>query len=168
MGKLVNLEETSIDKIDNIIVEFPTVERLLEGVIKVFLQFDSEYLIIPMECMPIYGIILELDSYIDSKRNPHPLTYVEKEWIFEHKQMWEHERELAAVQGHPPVRFFTNQPNEIRDNLIRKPSINTNSMSVSPQRRIIRNSQLEKRHEEKKEKEVKKLSEKLNNQTPEV
>jgi hypothetical protein len=43
MNKLVNLEEFSLDKIDYITVEFPTVERLLEGVIKVFLQFDNEY-----------------------------------------------------------------------------------------------------------------------------
>jgi hypothetical protein len=34
---LVNLEESSLDKINNIIVEFPTIERLLEGIIKVFL-----------------------------------------------------------------------------------------------------------------------------------
>jgi hypothetical protein len=93
-----------------------------------------------------------------------PLTYIEKEWIFEHRQMWEHERELAAAQGRPPITFFTNQPNEIKNNLIREPSVNTNSMSISPPRRIIRNSQLERKHEEKREKEVKKLSEKLNNQ----
>jgi hypothetical protein len=36
MGKLVNLEETSIDRIDSIIVEFPTIEKFIEGVIKVF------------------------------------------------------------------------------------------------------------------------------------
>jgi hypothetical protein len=43
MNILVNLEESSLNKIDYITVEFPTVERLLEGVIEVFLQFDSEY-----------------------------------------------------------------------------------------------------------------------------
>jgi hypothetical protein len=36
MKKLVDLEDSSLDKIDNIIIEFPTVERLLEGVIKYF------------------------------------------------------------------------------------------------------------------------------------
>jgi hypothetical protein len=63
----------------------------------------------------------------------------------------------------PPIRFFTDQPNEIRNNLIREHSANTNSMSISPPRRIVQNSQLERRHEEKREKEVKKLLEKLNN-----
>jgi hypothetical protein len=53
---LVNLEESTLDKIDYITVEFPTVERLLEGVIKTFLQFDSEYWIIPVECMLVYRI----------------------------------------------------------------------------------------------------------------
>jgi hypothetical protein len=45
MGKLVNLEEISIDRIDSIIVEFPIVKRFIERFIKVFLQSDSEYLI---------------------------------------------------------------------------------------------------------------------------
>jgi hypothetical protein len=38
-------------------------------------------------------------------------------------------------------------------------------MSVSPPRRIIRNSPQERKYEEKREKKVKKLSEKLNNQS---
>jgi hypothetical protein len=36
MNKLIILGESSLDKIDNITVESPTIERLLEGVIKVF------------------------------------------------------------------------------------------------------------------------------------
>jgi hypothetical protein len=55
MGKLINLQETSMDRVDTIVVDFPIVERYLEGVMKVFLQFDNEYLIIPMESMLIYG-----------------------------------------------------------------------------------------------------------------
>jgi hypothetical protein len=85
MNKLVDLEDSSLDKIDSITIEFPTVERLLKGVIKVFLQFDSEYWIILVECMPIYGIMPELDNYIDSKRNRRPLIYIEKEWIFDYR-----------------------------------------------------------------------------------
>jgi hypothetical protein len=52
------------------------VERHLEGVMKVFSQFDNEYLIIPMESMPIYEFMPEVDNYIDSKRNRHPLTHM--------------------------------------------------------------------------------------------
>jgi hypothetical protein len=51
--------------------------------------------------------------------------------------MWEQERLLAEVQCQPLVRFVTNQPNVIRNSLIREASVNTNSMSVSPPRRII-------------------------------
>jgi hypothetical protein len=47
-----------MDRVDIIIVDFPTVERHLEGVMKVFLQFDNEYIIIPIECMFI------LENYI--------------------------------------------------------------------------------------------------------
>jgi hypothetical protein len=57
MKKWVSLENSSLDKIDNIVIELPTVERLLENVMKIFLQFDSEYWIISVECMPIYGIM---------------------------------------------------------------------------------------------------------------
>jgi uncharacterized short protein YbdD (DUF466 family) len=103
---LVNLEESTLDKIDYITVEFPTVERLLEGVIKTFLQFDSEYLIIPIKYMQVYGIMPELDNYIDSKRNRHPLTYMEKEWIFDHRQVWEYERDLALIEDYPFVKFI--------------------------------------------------------------
>jgi hypothetical protein len=120
MNMLVNLKEFSLDKIDYIVVEFPTVESLLEGVIKVFLQFDSGYWIIPVECMLVYGIMLELDNYIDSKRNRHPLTYIEKEWIFDHRQAWSHERDLVLIEGHSPVIFIAKQPNVIRNSLIRE------------------------------------------------
>jgi hypothetical protein len=69
MKKLVNLENSTLNKVDNIVIELPTAERLLENVIKILLQFDREYWIIPVECMPIYGIMQELDNYIYSKRN---------------------------------------------------------------------------------------------------
>jgi hypothetical protein len=144
---LVNLEESSLDKIDYITVEFPTIERLLEEVFKAFLRFDSEYWIIPVECMPMYGIMLELDSYIDSKRNRRPLTYIEKEWIFIYRQAWSHERDLVLIEGRPPVRFIAKQPNVIRNSLIREPSVNTNSISVSPSKRIIRSNTQEKERE---------------------
>jgi hypothetical protein len=64
-------------------------------VLKTFLQFGSEYWIIPVEYIPVYGIMEELDNYIDSRRNRRPLSHMEKEWMFEHRQMWEHEREIA-------------------------------------------------------------------------
>jgi hypothetical protein len=38
IGKSVNLEETSMDRVDNIVVDLPTVDTHLEGVIKIFLQ----------------------------------------------------------------------------------------------------------------------------------
>jgi hypothetical protein len=60
---------------------------------------------IDMECIPIYGLIPEVNNYIDSKRNRCPLTHMEREWMDEHRQMWQHERTLAATQGRPPIRF---------------------------------------------------------------
>jgi hypothetical protein len=40
-----------------------------------------------MKIIPIYGIIPEVENYIDSKRNQHLLIHMEKDWIFEHRQM---------------------------------------------------------------------------------
>jgi hypothetical protein len=75
----VNLKNSTLDKIDNIVIELPAVERLLDNVIKILLQFDNEYWIKPVECMPIYGIMQEVDNYIDSKRNRRPLMRIEKD-----------------------------------------------------------------------------------------
>jgi hypothetical protein len=43
MKKWASLENSTLNKIDNVVIELPTPERLLENVIKMFLQFDSEY-----------------------------------------------------------------------------------------------------------------------------
>jgi hypothetical protein len=66
---------------------------------------------------------------------------------------------MKEIEGCPPVRFIAKQPNVIRNSLIREPSVNTNSISVSPPKRIIRSNTQKK----EREKEVKKLSKKLNN-----
>jgi hypothetical protein len=67
---------------------------------------------------------------------------------------------LALIEGHPPVRFIVKQLNVIRNSLIREPFVNTNSINVSPPKRISRNSIQEK----EREKEIKKWSKKLDNQ----
>jgi hypothetical protein len=72
--------------------------------------------------------------------NPFPLIHLEvvniifslKGWAaaFVLLQAWEHERDLALIEGCPPVRFIAKQPNVIRNSLIREPSVNTNSINV--------------------------------------
>jgi hypothetical protein len=90
--------------------------------------------------MPIYGIMQELDNYIDIKKNRHPLTHTEKDWMFNQRQAWHHERDLAALEGRPAARFIIKQPNIINNPLIREPSVNSNLINVSPPKRIIRRS----------------------------
>jgi hypothetical protein len=162
MKKWVNLKDSMLDKIDNILIELPTVERLLKNVLKMFLQFNSEYWIFPVECMPIYRLIQEVDIYIDAKRNKRPLTHIEKDWMFNQRQTWDQERDLAAIQGRPVARFIYKQPNVIGNPLIREFFINSNLISVSPPKRIIRKST----QEIESDKEVKRLSTQLNNPTP--
>jgi hypothetical protein len=58
----------------------------------------------------------------------------------DHRQAWDHERDLAAIKGRPSARFITKQPNVVNMALIREPSVNSNLISVSPPRRIIRKS----------------------------
>jgi hypothetical protein len=69
MKKSIKLKNTFIMMLNRVIIDLPAVERHLEGVIQVFLQFDKEYLVFPLESIPIYGIIPEIDEYIDIKRN---------------------------------------------------------------------------------------------------
>jgi hypothetical protein len=35
--------------------------------------------------MPIYGIMIELNEYIDARRNQRHLVLAEREWIFEQR-----------------------------------------------------------------------------------
>jgi hypothetical protein len=107
--------------------------------------------------MPVYGIMQELDNYIDSKRNRLLLFHMEKEWMFDHRQAWEHEREIAAMEGRPPMIFIAKQP--VRSVLIREPSITSNTLSVSPPKKIIRKST----QEIERGNEIKRLSIQLNN-----
>jgi hypothetical protein len=37
--------------------------------LELFLQFDKEYLVIPLESVVIYGIMQEVDEIFDFKRN---------------------------------------------------------------------------------------------------
>jgi hypothetical protein len=63
--------------IDRVIIDLPAVERHLEGVIQIFLQFNKEYLIFSLEAIPIYGIIIEMDEYMDARRNQRHLMLVD-------------------------------------------------------------------------------------------
>jgi hypothetical protein len=69
--------------------------------------------------MPVYGIMEELDNYIDTKRNRRPLMGIEKDCTFDHRQAWDHEKDLTAIEGRPPARFIAKQPNVISNALIR-------------------------------------------------
>jgi hypothetical protein len=79
MKEMVKLEQTFINMIDKVTIELPAIERHLEGVIQMFLQFDKEFLILPLEAMPIYGITIELDEHIDTKRGQRHLGLAERE-----------------------------------------------------------------------------------------
>jgi hypothetical protein len=65
----------------------------------------------------------------------------------------------AAIKGQLPVKFISKQPNVVRSALIRESSVTSNSLSVSPPKRIIRKSI----QETERDKEVKRLSIQLNN-----
>jgi hypothetical protein len=83
MKEIVKLDQTFINIVDKIITNKPIIKKHLEGVIQMFLQFDKEYLILSLEAMAIYGIMIEIDAYIDTKRNRWHLILAEREWIFE-------------------------------------------------------------------------------------
>jgi hypothetical protein len=77
--------------------------------LKLFLQFDKEYLIIPLESMAIYGIMQEIDEFINFKRN---------------------QRTFALMEHRNSVRFLGKQPNLIvNQGSIRETSIGRNHVS---------------------------------------
>jgi hypothetical protein len=112
--------------------------------------------------MPIYGIMQELDIYIDTKRNRHPLMRIEKDWMFDQRQAWDHEKDLAALEGRPPARFVIKQPNIISNPLIGEFYVDSNLISVSPPKRIIRKST----QDIERDREINRLSIQLNNPSP--
>jgi hypothetical protein len=63
------------------------------------------------------------------------------------------------MEGRPLVRFIVKQPNVVSSALIRIPSITSNTLSISPPKRIIRRSS----QKIERDKEVKRLSMQLNN-----
>jgi hypothetical protein len=81
----INIEETFINMRDISILEYPIVETYLESVLELFLQFDKEYLIISLELMAIYGIMQEIDEFINFRKNQRNLVEDEKSWIFKQK-----------------------------------------------------------------------------------
>jgi hypothetical protein len=78
--------------------------------------------------------------------------------------MLDHERDLVAIEGRPAARFITKQPNIIGNPLIKDPSINSNLISVSPPKRIIRKNT----QEIERDREVDRLSRQLIIQVQEV
>jgi hypothetical protein len=47
-------------------LEYPTIDKHLELVFEVFLQFDKEYLIITLESIPPYNIMQEVGEFFDT------------------------------------------------------------------------------------------------------
>jgi hypothetical protein len=60
-----------------------------------------------------------------------------------------------VAQYQPVVRFVTNQPNIIKNYLIKELFVNSNLMNVSSPKKIIRNSPQERKHEKKTKKKLK-------------
>jgi hypothetical protein len=89
--EILNLDKTFINMVNKVTIELLAIESHLEGVIQMFLQFDKAYLILPLETMPIYGIMIDLNEYIDMKRSQRHLGVAEREWIFEERQLWQME-----------------------------------------------------------------------------
>jgi hypothetical protein len=109
--------------------------------------------------MPIYGIMIELDEYIDTKRSQRHLGLAEREWMFEQRHLWQLERHNAFTENRMPARFIGRQTNVIDNNLLRETSFNNNSVNTSPLRELNQNNVQKRRHQKKK-----KISKKLKDQ----
>jgi hypothetical protein len=63
-----------------------------------------------------------------------------------------------------PARFIGRQSNLIDNNLLRENSLNNNSVSASPLRYLNQDNVQERRHQNRRDKEVRKISKKLKDQ----
>jgi hypothetical protein len=74
MGKIVNLEDTFLNISDDIEFAFPCATRHIELLIMTYVDFDRKYLICSEETLFVYGLIKEVDSYVDLKLGRFPLN----------------------------------------------------------------------------------------------
>jgi hypothetical protein len=63
-----------LDIPDEIEFTFPCAERHLELLIMTYTDFDRKYLIHPEETLGVYGLLKEIDDYIDLKLGRFPLN----------------------------------------------------------------------------------------------
>jgi hypothetical protein len=63
----MTLDNTYLAITDDIEISLPCVERHLEAILRIFVDFDRDYLIYPEETLEIYGLIEDVDDYIDNK-----------------------------------------------------------------------------------------------------
>jgi hypothetical protein len=74
MGKEVNLEDTFLNISDDIEFTLPCSTRHIELLMMTYVDFDRKYLICPEETLFVYGLLKEVDSYIDLKLGRFPLN----------------------------------------------------------------------------------------------
>jgi hypothetical protein len=52
-----------------------------------------------------------MDEYLKTRRNQQYFLLAEREWMFEHRQLWELERHDAFNENRISTRFIGRQPN---------------------------------------------------------
>jgi hypothetical protein len=74
MGEPVDLQDTFLNISDDIEFTLPCATRHLELLILTYADFDRKYLICQEETLAVYGLIKEVDNYIDLKLGRFPLN----------------------------------------------------------------------------------------------
>jgi hypothetical protein len=74
MGKSVDLQDTFLNISDDIEFTLPCAERHLELLIMTYADFDRKYIIYLEEILAVYGLLKDVDDYIDLKLGIFPLN----------------------------------------------------------------------------------------------
>jgi hypothetical protein len=82
MGKSIDLQNTFLNIPDEIEFTLPCAERHLELLIMIYADFDRKYLICPEETLAVYGLLKDVDDYIDLKLRKFPLIIYQQNQIF--------------------------------------------------------------------------------------
>jgi hypothetical protein len=74
MGNSVDLQDTFLNISDEIQFTLPCTERHLELLIMTYADFDRKYIICPEKTLVVYGLLKDVDDYIDFKLGIFPLN----------------------------------------------------------------------------------------------
>jgi hypothetical protein len=81
IGKSIDLQDIFLDIPDEIEFTLPYAERHLKPLLMTYADFYRKYIICPEETLAVYGLLKNIDNYIDLKLGRFPLNIYQQDQI---------------------------------------------------------------------------------------